>query len=483
MPEALIGVALDAARAEGVRYADVRLVTPQRYLHLAVRDGAASSLTSSHTAGLGVRVRTDRAWGFAATRMLTPATVRRAARTAVRLARAAGRTARGPLPWTNEAGPHRGRYATALREDPFAVPGEEVIALLADAEHRLHVGPEVKSGVASFHAWDETKWFASSDGASFHSRIVQVGAGVSATAVRGSDVETRSAPSSFGGDFRQAGFEFVRGLALPEVAEGVGKEAVALLDAPACPTGSTTLVLGSSQLALQVHESVGHAVELDRILGSEAAFAGTSWVPPDGVGRLVYGSERMHVVADATAPGGLGTFGWDDEGVPAQRVPIVSAGRLAGFLTSRETAAALGLGGSGGTARADGADRAPLIRMTNINLEPGDRSFDELLEGVDEGVFMDTNRSWSIDDKRLNFQFGTEVARRIVRGELGGLVRRAIYAGMTPEFWRSMDAVGDRSTWHLWGLPNCGKGQPSQTAHVSHGAPAARFRGVRVRGG
>ena len=483
MSEELLATALDAARASGIRYADVRVVDPQRYLHLAVRNGAASSLTSSLSAGLGVRVRTERAWGFGATSELTPTAARAAARAAVRLAVAAGRRAPEALRVTDEPGPSNGRYATPLREDPFDVPRDATIALLSDAERRLHATPEVTTGLASFQAWDETKWFRSSDGVAFRSRIVHVGAGVSATAVRGAMVQTRSAPSSFGGNYWQGGFEFVRELGLERLAEESGREAVRLLDAPACPTGRTTLVLGSSQLALQVHESVGHAVELDRILGSEAAYAGTSWVTPEGLGSLVYGSDAMDVVADATEPGGLGTFGWDDEGVAAQRVPIVTAGRLVGVLTSREAAARLGLPRSGGTARADGPDRAPLIRMTNIDLQPGDLSLDELLEGVDDGVFLETNRSWSIDDKRLNFQFGTEVGRRIVHGELGELLRNPIYAGMGPEFWRSMDAVGDRSTWKLWGLPNCGKGQPSQSAHVSHGAPVARFRNVAVRGG
>jgi TldD protein len=481
--EELVDLALGVADAPGVVYADVRLISPQRYLNLAVRDGSASALTATLSSGIGVRVRTGRAWGFAGTSELTPAGARSTARFAVRLALAAGRTAPEPLAVTDESGPKNGKYVTPLREDPFEVSREEVIALLTDAEKRLHVSPEVKSGLASFQAWDTAKVFRSTDGTTYRSRIVHVGAGVCATAVRGTMVQRRSAPSSFGGDYRQGGFEFVRGLELDARAEGVGREALELLDAPACPNGPTTLVLGSSQLALQVHESVGHAVELDRIYGSEAAYAGTSWVTPQGIGTLPYGSDLMDVVADATEPGGLGTFGWDDEGVPAQRTPIVRAGTLVGVLSSRESAARLGLRRSGGTARADGPDRAPLIRMTNIDLQPGDLSFDELLEGVEEGVYLETNRSWSIDDKRLNFQFGTEIGHRIVHGEVGGIIRNPLYSGMTPEFWNSMDAVGDRATWHLWGVPNCGKGQPSQAARVSHGAPVARFRRVAVRGG
>ncbi|MGI0155702.1 MAG: TldD/PmbA family protein, partial [Thermoplasmata archaeon] len=320
MAEQLLDLALDTAQASGIVYADVRVVSPQRYLHLAVRNGAASALTSSLSAGIGVRVRTARAWGFAGTSEITSAGARSAARLAVRLAKTAGRTAPEPLRLTEEDGPRDGRYVSEVREDPFEVSREEVVGILAEAERRLHSSPEVTTGLASFQAWDEAKSFRSSEGASFRSRIVHVGAGVSATAVRGAMVQTRSSPAAFGGDYRQAGFEFVRGLDLDARAETAGKEVVQLLDAPVCPTGTTTLVLGSSQLALQVHESVGHAVELDRIYGSEAAYAGTSWVTPAGLGSLAYGSELMSVVADATEPGGLGTFGWDDEGVPAQRV-------------------------------------------------------------------------------------------------------------------------------------------------------------------
>jgi len=332
-------------------------------------------------------------------------------------------------------------------------------------------------------AWENVTRFASSEGVSYTSHIVHVGAGLDATAAAHGEVQRRSGPNSFGGDYGQAGYEFIERLGLPERAPLVGKEAVALLDAPACPTATTTVVLASDQLALQVHESVGHATELDRVLGSEAGFAGTSFLAPADRGSLQYGSEWMSIVADATEAGGLGTFGWDDEGCPAVRTTLVDRGRLAGFLTNRETAAALGLPRSGATARAGGYDRAPLIRMTNVDLAPGDHSFEELLEGVDDGVYFETNRSWSIDDKRLNFQFGTEVGRTIVHGELGPLVRNPIYAGMTPSFWGSLDAAGDASTWHLWGIPNCGKGQPIQAARVGHGAPAGRFRNVRVRGG
>ncbi|HYK92567.1 MAG TPA: TldD/PmbA family protein [Thermoplasmata archaeon] len=481
--EEILRAAVDAALGDGTRAAEARIVAPYHYEQLAVRNGQASGLTSTTRVGLSVRVRRARAWGFATSPTVDAESARRVARDAVSAARAAERTSRAPLEVVPNRGPSNGQYKTRLKVDPFSIPMEEKLRLLTDAERGLHVDPAVKSGHASYRAWSEEKWFLSSEGARFHSRIVQVGAGLDATAVRGSEVQVRSAPSSFGGNFRQSGFEFIEGLDLPSIAEPTAREAVKLLTAPTLRAGPTTIVLGSSQLALQVHESVGHATELDRILGFEAGFAGTSFLSPSDRGHLRYGSPLMEVVADATEPGGLGTFGWDDEGVPAQRTPLVRKGQLVGFLTSRETAALIGVERSGGTSRGDGPDRMPLIRMTNIDLLPGDHSFDELLEGVREGVFFDTNRSWSIDDKRLNFQFGTEVGRRIVRGELGPLVRNPIYSGMTPEFWGSMDAVGDASTWKLWGVPNCGKGQPGQVARVGHGAPAGRFRNVRVRGG
>jgi TldD protein len=259
----------------------------------------------------------------------------------------------------------------------------------------------------------------------------------------------------------------------------VAEEALALLRADPCPAGVTTIVLDSDQTGLQVHESVGHPTELDRIYGTEAAYAGTSWVRAEDVGSLRYGSELMNITADATTPGGLGTFAWDDEGVPAAREPVVERGILAGFLTSRETAARLGQG-AGGSMRADGWNRMPLVRMTNLHLDPGEGSLEDLLADVDDGILLATNKSWSIDDKRLNFQFGTEIAWKIERGRRGRMLRDATYTGTTPVFWGSLDGVAGPEEWRLTGLTNCGKGQPGQHAHVSHGASPTRFRNVQV---
>jgi TldD protein len=233
------------------------------------------------------------------------------------------------------------------------------------------------------------------------------------------------------------------------------------------------LVIDHEQMQLQVHESVGHPTELDRVLGYEAAYAGTSFLHTDDVGSLQYGSELMNITSDPTTPSGLGTFAFDDEGVAAKPQPIVREGVLVGWLGSREV-------GFPGSMRADSWNRMPLVRMTNLHLDPGEGTLADLISGVDRGLYLETNKSWSIDDKRLNFQFGTQIAWEIVNGELGRMLRDATYTGITPQFWGSLDAVAGPEAWKLHGLTNCGKGQPGQAAHVSHGAAPARFRNVQV---
>jgi TldD protein len=309
---------------------------------------------------------------------------------------------------------------------------------------------------------------------------MSVGSGVEAHAIEGDEHQRRSYPDG-GGGFRAAGYEYVRSLDLLGNAERIGDEAVALLAAPQCPSGLATVVLDPSQLYMQVHESCGHPSELDRVLGTEASFAGTSFLTTDKLADgFMYGSELVTIVADATAPGGLGTFGWDDEGTAAQAVPIVQNGRFAGYLSSRETAPRIGRA-SGGAMRADGWNRIPLIRMTNVNMLPvPGMSLDDIVADTDDGLYLETNRSWSIDDRRLNFQFATEVAYEIKGGRKGRLFKNPTYTGITYEFWRSCDAVGDASGFVMLGTPNCGKGEPSQSAKVGHAVPGARFRNVRV---
>jgi TldD protein len=349
-----------------------------------------------------------------------------------------------------------------------------------DADAAMAAVPGVAVREGTIEAGRERKTFASSAGARIEHEITESGAGIEATAVNSSESQVRSYPNSSGGQHVTGGFEAVRAMRLPAHGQRIAEEAVQLLDAEACPSGEMTIVIDSSQLALQVHESCGHPIELDRVLGMEASFAGTSFLTLDKLGKLQYGSPIVNIDADATAPGGLGTFGFDDEGVPAQNVPIVSAGLFVGYLTSRETAPVIGRR-SMGSARASGWNVIPLIRMTNVNLRPGDAgTLDDLIADTPDGLFLSTNRSWSIDDRRLNFQFGTQVGWRIRNGKLAEMVRNPTYTGITPEFWGSCDAICGPDEWQLWGVPNCGKGEPMQTHRVGHGAAPARFRNVRV---
>jgi TldD protein len=323
--------------------------------------------------------------------------------------------------------------------------------------------------------------FASSDGAACTQLRTETGGGIQAIAVAGDELQVRSYPGAHGGSVGLGGWERMLALDLAANAARVREEVLALLTAPPCPAGRRTIILGAEQLGLQVHESIGHALELDRVLLGEASYAGTSWVSPADVGGLRYGSEHLTVVADATLPGALGSFGWDDEGVAATRSTLISEGRLLAALSDRQSAAAQGLPRSSGCARADGFARQPIVRMTNVSIAPGEAgSLTDLIADTDDGLYLEANRSWSIDDRRLHFQFGTEVGHVIRNGELAGLVRNPTYAGITPHFWRSLDAVCSQEAWAVHGLLNCGKGEPGQVMRVSHGAAPARFRDVQV---
>jgi TldD protein len=466
----------------GVDYAEVRHVD-RREEHVGVRNGAVNRVDTDASGGLGVRVRAAGAWGFSATTDVSPAGARAALARAIAVAEAQPRglgrawaAAVAPEP------PAHGHWRGPCEQDPFAVSLDDKLAHLLAADAALRGDARLVRREVDCHA-ERVGWaFANSEGAACTQETTTCGAGLSALAADGEEAQTRSYPSGHGGGVAQAGWEHVLALGLADRAPRVAEEAVALLTAPPCPEGERTVIIGDEQLALQIHESIGHALELDRILGGEASYAGTSWVGPGDLGReLRYGSELVHVTADATLPRGLGTFGWDDEGVAAQRTPLIVEGLLRATLSDRTSAGAVGLARSNGCGRADGFARQPIVRMTNVSLEPGDAgTLADLVAATDDGLLLETNRSWSIDDRRLHFQFGTEVAREITGGELGRLYRNASYAGITPRFWSSLDAVCSPAAWRLHGLTNCGKGEPGQIMSVSHGTAPARFRGVQV---
>jgi len=476
--EKLLKAALAAAKKAGASYADARFVDTRRESY-AVKNGVVEAAGDSGSSGIGVRVIAEGAWGFASTSGLDSSAAKAAAALAMRIARASA-SMQSEKAALDDSPPAQGEYETPLEEDPFKVPRGEKIDLLVKASEALKGPAGVKLRQAFLSCHSREMLLASSEGARVRQRIVETGAGIAATAVAGGgESQVRSYPNSFRGNFHTAGFEFVRSMDLAGNAPRVAKEAAELLEAPQCPPGRRDIVLDGGQLALQIHESCGHPIELDRVFGTEASYAGTSFLTPDKLGHFRYGSKLVNIVADATAPGGLGTFGFDDEGIPAKKTEIVKGGIFVGYLSSRETAARIG-SRSGGAARADGWARIPLVRMTNVNLLPGDRSFDELLRGTDGGLYMATNRSWSIDNQRLNFQFGTEIAWEISGGKPGRVYKNPTYTGITPEFWASCDAICSAEHWRLWGTPNCGKGEPSQTAHVGHGCAPARFRNVQV---
>ena len=473
----LLDRALNAAQLAGASYADVRVVEARSQI-IEVKNRKVATLQEPSSAGVGIRVLIDGAWGFAASADLELEEVERCARLACRVARASARVRREPIR-LSRLEPYRARWETPLARDPFSVSLADKIALLVEATGVMEREPKVRVAQGGLHFWEERKRFASTEGARIEQRIVHSGAGISAWAAGGTDLQVRSYPNSFGGQYESAGYELVERLDLAGHAAETAATAAALLEAPLCPAGTTTVILDGSQVSLQVHESCGHPAELDRALGHEANFAGTSFLTPDQLGTLRYGSQVVNLVADATSARGLGTFGFDDEGVPAQKVDLVREGRFVGYLTSRETAPLVGLE-SNGTMRAEAWSHIPLIRMTNINLEPGAWKLEDLIADTDEGIYLVTNRSWSIDDKRYNFQFGTEVGREIKRGKLGRLLRNCTYTGITPEFWNRCDGVCDASDWEIWGTPTCGKGQPSQVMRTAQGASAARFRDVQV---
>ena len=469
--------AIEAARRAGAHYADARFVREDSE-SITVRNQEMEGIDRATSKGLGVRVLVHGYWGFAATARTEPAEIARTAGLAVEIARAAARLPREPVKLT-EVEPATGTWASPLQNDPFNVSLEEKVALLMEATRRMQEVEGLAFAEGGIDLYRVRTAFASSEGSAIEQTVVHSGAGLDATAISEGELQRRSYPNSFRGHIAAAGWEHIAKLGLVEEAERTATEAVELLSAKDCPSEVTTLVLDSGQMELQVHESIGHAVELDRVLGMEESYAGSSFVSPDDRGRLQYASELVSITADATIPGGLGSFGWDDEGVPAQRIPIIVDGVFEDFISSRETAGTIG-GTSTGAMRADGWQNLPLIRMTNINIEPGEGSLADIIGDTMDGIFMATNQSWSIDDKRVNFQFGCEIAWRIKGGKLTQMHRNPNYTGITTEFWGSCDAVGGREDWTLWGTPNCGKGQPPQTARVGHGTSPARFRNVQV---
>ena len=452
-----------------------------RHRDISTKNGEVGTLSESESLGIGIRVIANGSWGFASTDRLTREGVQACAAEAVAIAKASALAKTEDIALAPE-GAYVDVWQNPYLKDPFRIPVERQIDLLlaADTEMRRVKGVTVAEGSMAFRRIDQL--FVSSIGSSIHQTKVQSGAGIVALSFSGNELQKRSYPNSFGGQHMLKGYELVESLDLVGNAQRVGEECVALHSAAQCPQGQSTIILESSQLGLQIHESIGHPIELDRVLGMEANFAGMSFLTTEKLRKLKYGSDIVNVVADARLEHGpgLGTFAYDDEGVPAQSIPIITDGLFTGYLSSRETASAIGEKRSGGTVRCESWNRLPMIRMTNISIKPGTWEYDDLIADSDDAILMQTNRSWSIDDRRYQFQFSTEVGWEIKGGKTGRMLKNPSYSGITTEFWNSCDAICSRDYWTLWGTPNCGKGQPMQTMGTGHGASPARFRNVKV---
>ena len=477
----LVAQAVQEARKRGADYADARFEDIERE-ELAVRNDRVEKAVHKVSRGIGIRVLLRDGWGYAASQMRPGLDLDALAGQAMDIARASSMVKKGTVRLAAKES-HRGAFRTRFATDPFAVPLEKKMELLLSTVEAMRVIEDIRSAVCHFSTKRTRKVFASTEGSLIEQEILMTGAGLEATAVRGGGMQRRSYPNSLGGDLGTGGYELVEAAELQRHARETALEARELISAATIPSAPRTVIIDGSQLALQVHESCGHPTELDRVLGEEVSLAGASFLTLEKLGSFRYGSTLVNIVADATAegsPGGCGTFGYDDEGVPARRVELVREGRFVGYLSSRETAAAVGLPSSGGAMRADSWAHVPIIRMTNVSILPGEGLLKDLVADTEDGVLLSTNKSWSIDDRRLNFQFGIEAGWEIRRGKKGRLLRNLVYQGMTPQFWGSMNAICGMEEWKLWGVGSCGKGDPVQIMQVGHGAAPARFGSVVV---
>jgi TldD protein len=467
---------VEGALAAGATYADAR-VMGRRIRDISVQNGNVRTISLNETIGVGIRALVGSSWGFHASDRLSLSEAGRAGARATAIAQASALVPGPPLVLADVEA-RVDTFRTEVEEHPFDVSPEEQAELLVESTRIMFEEPQVAIATGQLGFWDVETWLVSSEGHRIHQNLVHSGGGLQATSIGDGESQVRTYPQSRV-HYESAGYEAIRRWDYVGEAPRIAEEAAALLSAAEMDECEKPLILEGSQLALQIHESVGHAIELDRILGWEAAFAGTSHLELPRLGAHRYGSELMNITADATLPGALGSFGYDDEGTPAQCVPIVEDGIWVGVLSGRDSAAIAGLA-AGGMVRADGFNRLPMVRMTNVGLLPGDSSLEEMIAATDDGILMATNRSWSIDDRRLNFQFGCEIGWEIKNGRRGRMLKNPTYTGITPKFWGTLDMLAGQQERVFWGTPNCGKGQPVQVGRTGHPAMPARFSKVRM---
>ncbi|PLX17711.1 MAG: peptidase C69 [Candidatus Muiribacterium halophilum] len=468
---------IDLCEKGKASYADARIVE-MNYESLTVKKGELSGIENSISKGVGIRVIVNGAWGFASTNDLSEKSLRKNVELAISIGKASSHLIKQKVRLTEDK-VYQDTWSSPYILDPFNVTWEDKVGLLMDCDRILSQDKKIVDSKAYMSFSKEVQWFVSSEGARIKQQILRSGGGMSAIASNGNEFQRRTYPASFG-QYYQGGYEVIQGFKLLENAENTRKEAIALLDAPQCPSGKKDLILHGEQLALQIHESIGHATELDRVLGLEANFAGRSFVTLEKKGKFKYGSKLMNIVADPTCPMGLGTYGYDDDGVRAERFHVIKDGVFENYLGNREFAHTVNETHSRACNRAQGWMHIPIVRMPNLSLMPGEGTLEEIIADTKDGLIVDTVKSWSIDQYRYNFQFGMEAGWVIKDGSISHMVKNPTYQGITPEFWGSMDRVAGFSEWKLNGVPNCGKGQPMQVAEMSHGCSPARFKKVEI---
>lgn len=432
----------------------------------------------SVSTGYSVRVLKDGSWGFAASSLFEPAEYERVIKLAMAIADASRMVNTLKIEFASSS-VGKATYETPVATDPFKVPLKEKNDLLLHWEELIHKNLQINSSSTFLDFRRHSKWFYSNAGDEIRQVLTHTGAGITCGIAKSRRERfERSFPTN-SGQFVSGGYEVVGSFGIEDKIPQMIAEVEALASAAECPSKTTTIILSPDLASLQIHESIGHPLELDRVFGSERNFSGTSFATPEKLRQLRYASEIVNVYSDPTQPGGLASYGFDDEGVAASRMPLIKDGLLVGYLSSLETAARVRMPSSA-AARADGWGSIPLVRMTNLILEPGSQRFADMLSEVDDGIYIEGVSSWSIDDNRDNFTLSGEIGWEIRNGKLGGMIKAPTYSGNTVQFWNSCDSVGSKDEWVLWGTPNCGKGEPGQNARTAQGSAYLRFRNVKV---
>ena len=474
--------AINAAKDAGASYADARVARYRRQ-QVSTRDRSISGVSDSESYGVGVRTLVNGSWGFAATSELTRDGVVKAAREAVRLSRAARAVQRRPVELAPVAAV-QGTWMTPIRRDPIDVPIEDKVALLLATNEAALKVPRVRFVTSGLQLLREIKTLATTDGTLITQTFVRVGPSFNATAIGDGDFQSYSEELAPRGE----GWEYIESLDMPGSAEKWGLLAAEKLSAKSVEAGRYDLIIEPTNLWLTIHESIGHPTELDRAMGYEANYAGTSFIaPPEKhIGQLKYGPAFMNVQGDRTQEGSVSRVAWDDEGVPADSWLLIEKGIFKDYQTTREQVAWIqkltGVNRSHGCSYADSWSSVQFQRMPNVSLLPGDQdlSVNDLIAATDRGILIRNRGSWSIDHQRYNFSFSGQAFYEIRDGKLGGMLRDVAYQSNTPYFWNAMDMIGGRSSYWLGGSFNDGKGEPGQSNSVSHGCPPARFRQVNV---